>query len=306
MLLHIALILSCWSALSEGTQTDVEERADNRRPIWIMGHMVNNLKQIDEFVNLGSNAIESDVSFDKKANPEYTYHGTPCDCGRDCLRWEYFNEFVKGLRRATTPGDSKYHEKLVLVVFDLKTGSLYDYQASDAGTKLAKSLLQNYWNNGNNGGRAYIILSIPNLNHYKLITGFQQTLKDEGHEELLDKVGYDFSGNDDISDVQKTYNKAGVTGHVWQSDGITNCLLRTLTRVKAAVANRDSGSGIINKVYYWTVDKRATTRDSLDAKVDGIMTNYPDVIADVLNEAAYKTKFRLATYEDNPWETFKE
>nr|ANY30960.1 loxtox protein [Loxosceles similis] len=306
MLLHIALILGCWSALSEGAQTEVGERADKRRPIWIMGHMVNSLAQIDEFVNLGSNSIETDVSFDKQANPEYTYHGIPCDCGRSCTHSTNFNDFLKGLRKATTPGDSKYHEKLILVVFDLKTGSLYDNQAYDAGTKLAKNLLQHYWNNGNNGGRAYIILSIPNLNHYKLITGFKETLKNEGHEELLEKVGHDFSGNDDISDVQKTYNKAGVTGHVWQSDGITNCLLRGLTRVKAAVANRDSGSGIINKVYYWTVDKRATTRDSLDAKVDGVMTNYPDVIVDVLNEDAYKNKFRVATYEDNPWETFKE
>uniref|UniRef100_K9USW8 Dermonecrotic toxin LgSicTox-alphaIC1 n=1 Tax=Loxosceles gaucho TaxID=58216 RepID=A1O_LOXGA len=279
--------------------------ADNRRPIWVMGHMVNSLAQIDEFVGLGSNSIETDVSFDKQANPEYTYHGIPCDCGRACLHSTKFNDFLKGLRKVTTPGDSKYLEKLILVVFDLKTGSLYDNQAYDAGTKLAKNLLQHYWNNGNNGGRAYIILSIPNLNHYKLITGFKETLKNEGHEELLEKVGTDFSGNDDISDVQKTYNKAGVTGHVWQSDGITNCLLRGLTRVKAAVANRDSGSGIINKVYYWTVDKRQSTRDTLDANVDGIMTNYPDITVEILNEAAYKKKFRIATYEDNPWETFK-
>nr|P69502.2 RecName: Full=Dermonecrotic toxin LgSicTox-alphaI-Loxn-A; AltName: Full=Loxnecrogin-A; AltName: Full=Phospholipase D; Short=PLD; AltName: Full=Sphingomyelin phosphodiesterase D; Short=SMD; Short=SMase D; Short=Sphingomyelinase D [Loxosceles gaucho] len=39
--------------------------ADNRRPIWVMGHMVNSLAQIDEFVNLGANSIETDVSFDR-------------------------------------------------------------------------------------------------------------------------------------------------------------------------------------------------------------------------------------------------
>uniref|UniRef100_Q5YD75 Dermonecrotic toxin LrSicTox-alphaIB1 n=1 Tax=Loxosceles reclusa TaxID=6921 RepID=A1K_LOXRE len=277
----------------------------NKRPAWIMGHMVNAVAQIDEFVNLGANSIETDVSFDKNANPEYTYHGIPCDCGRTCTKWENFNDFLKGLRKATTPGDSKYHEKLVLVVFDLKTGSLYDNQAYDAGKKLAKNILQHYWNNGNNGGRAYIVLSIPNLAHYKLITGFKETLTSEGHPELMEKVGYDFSGNDDIDKVGNAYKNAGVTGHVWQSDGITNCLLRGLSRVKEAVKNRDSSNGFINKVYFWTVDKRASTRDALDAGVDGIMTNYPDVIADVLSESAYKANFRIATYDDNPWETFK-
>nr|P0C2K1.1 RecName: Full=Dermonecrotic toxin LdSicTox-alpha-1; AltName: Full=Phospholipase D; Short=PLD; AltName: Full=Sphingomyelin phosphodiesterase D; Short=SMD; Short=SMase D; Short=Sphingomyelinase D [Loxosceles deserta] len=34
----------------------------NKRPIWIMGHMVNAIYQIDEFVNLGANSIETDVS----------------------------------------------------------------------------------------------------------------------------------------------------------------------------------------------------------------------------------------------------
>nr|AAP97091.2 sphingomyelinase P1 precursor [Loxosceles intermedia] len=306
MLPYIVLVLGCWSVLSQAAQTDDEERAGNRRPIWIMGHMVNAIGQIDEFVNLGANSIETDVSFDDNANPEYTYHGIPCDCGRNCKKYENFNDFLKGLRSATTPGNSKYQEKLVLVVFDLKTGSLYDNQANDAGKKLAKNLLQHYWNNGNNGGRAYIVLSIPDLNHYPLIKGFKDQLTKDGHPELMEKVGHDFSGNDDIGDVGKAYKKAGITGHIWQSDGITNCLPRGLSRVNAAVANRDSANGFINKVYYWTVDKRSTTRDALDAGVDGIMTNYPDVITDVLNEAAYKKKFRVATYDDNPWVTFKK
>nr|B2KKV6.1 RecName: Full=Dermonecrotic toxin LiSicTox-alphaIA2bi; AltName: Full=Loxtox i1; AltName: Full=Phospholipase D; Short=PLD; AltName: Full=Sphingomyelin phosphodiesterase D; Short=SMD; Short=SMase D; Short=Sphingomyelinase D; Flags: Precursor [Loxosceles intermedia]ABU43329.1 loxtox i1 [Loxosceles intermedia] len=306
MLPYIALILVCWSVLSQAAQTDVEGRADKRRPIWIMGHMVNAIAQIDEFVNLGANSIETDVSFDDNANPEYTYHGVPCDCGRSCLKWENFNDFLKGLRSATTPGNAKYQAKLILVVFDLKTGSLYDNQANEAGKKLAKNLLKHYWNNGNNGGRAYIVLSIPDLNHYPLIKGFKDQLTQDGHPELMDKVGHDFSGNDAIGDVGNAYKKAGISGHVWQSDGITNCLLRGLDRVKQAIANRDSGNGFINKVYYWTVDKRATTRDALDAGVDGVMTNYPDVITDVLNESAYKNKFRVASYEDNPWETFKK
>nr|P0C2K0.1 RecName: Full=Dermonecrotic toxin LbSicTox-alphaIB1b; AltName: Full=Lb2; AltName: Full=Phospholipase D; Short=PLD; AltName: Full=Sphingomyelin phosphodiesterase D 2; Short=SMD 2; Short=SMase D 2; Short=Sphingomyelinase D 2 [Loxosceles boneti] len=32
----------------------------NKRPVWIMAHMVNAVAQIDEFVNLGANSIETD------------------------------------------------------------------------------------------------------------------------------------------------------------------------------------------------------------------------------------------------------
>nr|Q1W695.1 RecName: Full=Dermonecrotic toxin LiSicTox-alphaII1; AltName: Full=Dermonecrotic toxin 4; Short=DT4; AltName: Full=LiRecDT4; AltName: Full=Phospholipase D; AltName: Full=Sphingomyelin phosphodiesterase D 4; Short=SMD 4; Short=SMase D 4; Short=Sphingomyelinase D 4; Flags: Precursor [Loxosceles intermedia]ABD91846.1 dermonecrotic toxin isoform 4 [Loxosceles intermedia] len=304
MLLHIALILGCWSVFSEGAETDVAERADGRRPIWNMGHMVNGIWQIDQFVDLGVNSIEFDINFDKNGKPVYTYHGVPCDCFRSCLNWEYFGEFLTALRHRTTPGDKLYKEKLILFVFDMKTNSLYDNQAYQAGVNMATDIFKYYWNNGQNGGRAYFILSIPNLNHYDLIKGFRETITKKGHPELMEKVGYDFSANDNIPDVEKAYGKVGVTDHVWQSDGITNCIARGLSRVKEAVKERDSG-GVINKVYIWTIDKFSSTRDALDAGVDGIMTNYPYVLNDVLKEGAYKNKFRMATYEDNPWVTFK-
>nr|A4USB4.1 RecName: Full=Dermonecrotic toxin LiSicTox-alphaV1; AltName: Full=Dermonecrotic toxin 6; Short=DT6; AltName: Full=LiRecDT6; AltName: Full=Phospholipase D; Short=PLD; AltName: Full=Sphingomyelin phosphodiesterase D 6; Short=SMD 6; Short=SMase D 6; Short=Sphingomyelinase D 6; Flags: Precursor [Loxosceles intermedia]ABO87656.1 dermonecrotic toxin isoform 6 [Loxosceles intermedia] len=307
MLCFFVLFFCCGTVLLEGADIDEIEHADKRRPIWNMGHMVNAVYQIDEFVDLGANAIETDVTFTKSANAEYTYHGVPCDCHRWCKKWEYVNDFLKALRRATTPGDAKYRSQLILVVFDLKTDYLTASTAYDAGKDFAKRLLQHYWNGGSNGGRAYIILSIPDLAHYKFINGFKEQLKTQGHEDLLAKVGYDFWGNEDLSSTRAAFQKAGVQDkeHIWQSDGITNCWLRTLKRVREAVANRDSSNGYINKVYYWTVDKYASVRDAINAGADGIMTNYPNVIVDVLKENDFKGKFRMATYNDNPWETFK-
>nr|ANY30972.1 loxtox protein [Loxosceles similis] len=307
MYVHLALILGCWTIILQGSEADIVQRADNRRPIWNMGHMVNAVAQINTFLDLGSNALEMDITFNKQAMPVYTYHGTPCDCLRDCLRWEYFSTFVQELRQRTTPGDAKYRQQLILLIFDLKTGSINNNQARTAGINMAQQLLQHYWNNGNNGGRAYIVLSIPYLEHYELVRGFRDTLRGEGQERLLEKVGYDFSGRHQLSSIGEAYKKAGVNGHVWQSDGITNCLplVDDLPRVREAVRNRDSSNGFINKVYYWTVDKVSTTKKALSAGVDGIMTNKPSVIVDVLNESGIRDKYRLATYEDNPWETFR-
>nr|ANY30969.1 loxtox protein [Loxosceles similis] len=307
MFLHIALTLGCWSIFSEGAETDVAERVDTRRPIWIMGHMVNSIGQIDEFMRLGSNSLEFDINFDKDAKPVYTYHGVPCDCFRSCLYWEYIGDYLTALRERTTPGNPKYRENLSLLVFDLKTNSLYDSQAAEAGRNLADDIFKYYWNEGNNGGRAYMIISIPNLEHYDLITAFKHKFTSNGHEDLLDYVGFDFSANDNIPDVERVFEKVKVSGvpdRVWQSDGITNCIARSLDRVKEAVKERDAG-GIINKIYVWTLDKVSSIKEALDAGVDGVMTNHPDVVVGVLREDAYKTKFRYASYSDNPWETFK-
>uniref|UniRef100_Q1KY79 Dermonecrotic toxin LlSicTox-alphaIII2 n=1 Tax=Loxosceles laeta TaxID=58217 RepID=A32_LOXLA len=284
--------------------------ADNRRPIWNLGHMVNAVKQIPTFLNDGANAIEADITF-KGAVPTYSYHGTPCDFGRDCIRWEYFDVFLRTLREYTTPGNSKYREKFILFVLDLKTGSLNNHEVRKAGENVAKGLLENYWNNGNNGGRAYVVLSLPDIAHYEFIRTFKEVLKTAGHENLLDKVGYDLSGPywpslPSLDSVHEAFKKAGVDGHVWLSDGLTNwAKLGDMARLKEIIKSRDSENGFISKVYYWSVDKYSTTRTALDVGVDGIMTNYPYVIIDVLNENGYKDKYRLATYDDNPWETFK-
>nr|ANY30971.1 loxtox protein [Loxosceles similis] len=307
MLCAIALIFCFWATGLEGAETEVMERADRRRPIWNMGHMVNEIYQIDEFVDLGANSIETDITFGDDAMAEYSFHGVPCDCRRWCHKWEYVNTFLEGLRRATTPGDSKYRKELILVVFDLKTGDLSSSSAYKGGRLFAEKLLRHYWNGGSNGGRAYIIISIPDIDHHAFILGFRDFLAKSGHEDLLAKVGYDFSGNDDLNQIRTALHKGGVGDreHVWQSDGITNCILRSLDRVNKAVSNRDSTNGYINKVYYWTIERYVSVRDALDAEVDGIMTNYPDVIVNVLKENNYKNRFKMATYEDNPWVLFK-
>lgn len=40
---------------------------------------------------------------------------------------------------------------------------------------------------------------------------------------------------------------------------------------------------------------------------DGMITNYPDRLISILNEEEFSSKFRLATYDDSPWDkyTFK-
>nr|Q1W694.1 RecName: Full=Dermonecrotic toxin LiSicTox-betaID1; AltName: Full=Dermonecrotic toxin 5; Short=DT5; AltName: Full=LiRecDT5; AltName: Full=Phospholipase D; Short=PLD; AltName: Full=Sphingomyelin phosphodiesterase D 5; Short=SMD 5; Short=SMase D 5; Short=Sphingomyelinase D 5; Flags: Precursor [Loxosceles intermedia]ABD91847.1 dermonecrotic toxin isoform 5 [Loxosceles intermedia] len=303
MQLFIILCLAGSAVQLEGTELDGVERADNRRPIWNIAHMVNDKGLIDEYLDDGANSVESDVSFDSNGKPEKMLHGSPCDCGRSCKRQMSFADYLDYMRQLTTPGDPKFRENLILVMLDLKLKKLSSEQAYSAGQEVASQMLDKYWKRGESGARAYIVLSIPTITRVTFVNGFYDKLHSEGFDQYREKVGVDFSGNEDLEDTGKILKSRDILDHIWQSDGITNCLFRIMKRLKAAIRKRDS-NGYMVKVYTWSVDKYTTMRKALRAGADGMITNFPKRLVSVLNEREFSGKFRLATYNDNPWERY--
>ncbi|KAH7943626.1 hypothetical protein HPB52_009630 [Rhipicephalus sanguineus] len=82
------------------TTPDLASGSD-RRPIYNIYHMTNAIWQVDEGMELGANAIESDVTFDKDGTALWFYHGVPCDCFRWCQRYEEVPVLLRYLRRTT-------------------------------------------------------------------------------------------------------------------------------------------------------------------------------------------------------------
>ena len=79
------------------------------RPIYNIAHMVNAVKQIDEWLGYGANALEVDVKFADDGTPSYFSHGIPCDLGGNCLRWAYIKNYVQALRERTHPDSQKFN-----------------------------------------------------------------------------------------------------------------------------------------------------------------------------------------------------
>ncbi|KAH9364991.1 hypothetical protein HPB48_015318 [Haemaphysalis longicornis] len=75
-----------------------------RRPFFIIGHMVNSLYDVDVFVNSGANALEADIQFDATGTPTWVYHGIPCDCNREGRRYAEIPEYLDYLRNVTDVG----------------------------------------------------------------------------------------------------------------------------------------------------------------------------------------------------------
>nr|ANY30975.1 loxtox protein [Loxosceles similis] len=319
MLFLVFRTLCCWILILQGAEADVSEMGENRRPIWNIARTVNAEYPIDmfleddanpigiaEFLDFGANALQIEVMFDSSGTAQSVSRKSPCDCSRTCVKWIDFSYYLDDLRHFTTPDDSMFREELVLIVLDLKVSDFNPSLSFKAGKDLAQKLLDHYWQKESSGARAYILLSVPSTKNAALIRAFNLTLQKGEFAFFGEKVGIDISGDDDLFSVRRIVERLGMTGwHVWQSDVITNCLLREKSQLREAVEERDS-QGYMNKVYTLTADRHATIRNALRAGVDGVMTNFPNHLTDVLKETEFKDKFKLATYDDSPWETYME
>nr|ANY30984.1 loxtox protein [Loxosceles similis] len=281
----------------------VVERADSRKPIWDIAHMVNDLELVDEYLDDGANGLELDVDFEKDGTAKEMYHGVPCDCFRSCTRSEEFTKYMDYIRQLTTPGNPKFRSQLIMLIMDLKLKGIEPNVAYAAGKSVAEKLLSSYWQNGKSGARAYIVLSLETITRPDFIKGFRDAITASGHEELFEKIGWDFSGNEDLGDIRRMYQQYGIEDHIWQGDGITNCIARGDYRLKEALKKKnDPDYKYTLKVYTWSIDKNSSIRHALRLGVDAIMTNYPEDVKSILQESEFSGSHRMATYEDYPWQ----
>lgn len=269
-------------------------------PIWNIGHMVNALWQLDQFLDLGANAVEADISFDSQGKAIWTYHGYPCDCFRSCKKYAAVNDYLNYVRELTAPTSPKFRKEFVLLMLDMKISSLNNHLKYKAGSDVAEKIIHYLWK-GNS--QLWILISFPLTTDTDFVIGFKDALKKNGYSHMESKIGWDISGNEDLDVILREYRRLNITGSVWQGDGITNCLPRTTKRLLKAIEKRDLHPNwdLLSKVYYWTLDKRATMRTTLRYGLDGIITNFPNRYVEVLAEEEFAATHRLATIEDNPW-----
>lgn len=273
-----------------------------RRPIYNIYHMTNAIWQVDEGMELGANAIESDVTFDNNGTALWFFHGVPCDCARWCERYEAVPALLRYLRRTTDGGI--YEKSLALLFLDLKTSSLYSDKKYNAGVDIANKLLNHLWLGVPAKKALNVLLCVHSVDDKELFLGAITTIHRQ-RPEMIDKIGFDVSNNDELDTIGNMYRELGIEGHRWQGDGATNCFsfMRATGRMNSIVKNRDAGeaSSYVDKAYQWTIDIPDQLRLSLRRNVDGIITNMPHRLASVLKESEFRNTLRPANASDNPW-----
>lgn len=292
-----SLILGLMLALVVAESTPA--KADNRRPFFNIAHMVNSIPEIEHYLSRGANAIEVDVNFTPNGTVLRVYHGLPCDCYRRCMQKAAFDSYLDHLRGLRAAND----RRLVLLMMDLK---LEDFQSSPkilrkAGADLFNTLVDHLWRATNASDRLNVLVSIQRVEQAEFLKAFVRQMREGENAQYAAKISFDVGMNSDPREIAKMYASLGIKAGIWQGDGITNCLveLRADDRLRAVLKQRNSPTGYVSKVYYWTVDMSLTMEQILDKGVDGLITNHPERAALLINGNA--SLYRMADERDSPW-----
>ncbi|KAH7949076.1 hypothetical protein HPB49_005010 [Dermacentor silvarum] len=241
--------------------------------------MANSLSDADMLMTKGANSLEVDVRFTSNGTASRVYHGFPCDCLRVCDGETLFTEYLDYIRGVSSVGlvelhdirthatpkcrrkdGAKYKDELLFLVFDLKTSDISENQKYGAGIDIATKLLRHLWANVSDTSALNVLLCVRSTDDSELFRGALDTLSNlEDAEHWIELVGFDFGVYQDPEDISEAFARLDISGHRWQSSGITNCLVdfRGDFQLPEIVANRD-GNGYVDKAYVWTVDDPPT------------------------------------------------
>lgn len=105
----------------------------------------------------------------------------------------------------------------------------------------------------------------------------------------------------DYGKIRSMWSRLNVS-NVWQGEGITNCFNPILGhQLEKLVHERESAQSLVSKVYRWTIDLSEHIKGALRYNIDGIMTNHPERVMDILREPEFARSYRMASIEDNPF-----
>ncbi|RWS07414.1 hypothetical protein B4U79_07515 [Dinothrombium tinctorium] len=282
-----------------------------QRPFYNIAHMVNSIKEINYYLSRGANAIEADVSFSPNGTALYTFHGYPCDCFRHCNEREEIRKYLEYVNEITKPESALYKRKLALLFLDLKISNLPPSSKAPAGQDLADKIIAHLFEGGKTTSKVYLLLSIGHVYDSDFVLGFQNELESRGLEHLNKRIGWDVGLNDPLNSVISMWQKIEVINNIWQGDGRSNCIspFYNLGRLTQILQRRDElnmmvDDKYIDKVYHWTIDLTQNLRASLRTGVDGIITNHPERLVNILREVEFVDLIRLADQDDDPFERF--
>ncbi|RWS22188.1 sphingomyelinase D-like protein [Leptotrombidium deliense] len=302
----LSLILSLFAS-------DANCATTKKRPFYNIGHMVNNMSEINIFLDRGCNALEMDLRFNMKGETIAFAHYNPCDCGRECDGISEVDEYLQYTRKITTPGTVGYRKSYALMLIDLKSTDIPLQYMYVAGKLLVDVLYRNLFDSGKSTSKLQVLLSLELTKQKDFIKGFIEEMQSKGLESTMGKfIGWQISVNEKISVIHDMWEEIKNVTKIWYSHGITNCIVQALNfdRGERMIKMRDECNVeqdpyCPKKVYFWSVDSKKQLRRLLRTNVDGFITNRAKRLTKILAEEEFKAKFRLATVDDDAFAIFK-
>lgn len=283
-----------------------------RRPFFVIGHMVNSLYDVDVFLESGSNALEADIQFGPTGTPTWVHHGVPCDCFRVCTRYAAVPEYLDYLRSVASVDGGKFKGNVAFLFLDLKTSKIdpgYKYRAGEA---ISTYVIKHLWRNVSPMNALNVLFYVESLDDGRVFNGILDTLSAlSDSEHWKNRAGFDFGGTDSLEDVGRAFADLNISDHRWVGSGNCNCLPymhEIYARLEDTVACRDglkSGCAFVDKGYAWTLDYESSIAREIKLGLDGVITNYPANALAALKRDDVARIAQLAGPKDSPWTRVK-
>ena len=265
--------------------------------------MTNTIHAVDWAIQEGANAVEFDLEFSATGQLRRFYHGTPCDCTCRCPSiFSFFcssSHFVcTALRRdssnpchAATPvitllSHAARKSAIALVYIDSKIHDrMNTRQKQEAGRNVVRTLTDWLFDRGYGGN---VIIGAFSRQHLPYV---QAAAIEASSSPYRHKIFFSVElGAFNTFPESHAVMQSLPTRNIIFGTGASSCSpgAHSQTTLDEARINKDRGT--ISMAYTWTDDAISTIEHDLNY-VQGIITNFPSTVRDVLQ----RTGRRLAT-----------
>ncbi len=274
------------------------------RPFYAIAHMVNTPAYAEEALDMGSNAIEFDITPALQKDGNFTFnvfHGFRPDLDPDKV-----NLMERSLAKTDLPTYLKHlkefeekYQKFTLVIFDCKLEKVPKNKLELCGIQMAEIITKYFYTADTSNKRIKSIISIPKKKFVNFIDGVTKIIPEKLHKD----IGFDLS-MENFKTTEAVFSKRPEQNFWWGS-GIAAMVPKTLTHFVPQfliAAKKRTTHGVIKKIYYWTLESPESMERMLVTKLDGIIVNDPLKLLNVLEKEEFRNSYRLATRDDNPFE----
>lgn len=256
-----------------------------KRKFYIIAHNPNTLREAEDFLKAGANALEPDICFDA-ARPErfYVSHGTP---GSNPFTPEHsLVNYLRGL--AAMLADESNNYNLALIAFDIKSP---DFDVNE----FVRTVFENFSGHAACEGVA-LLVTVSSLEHVGALCAYDQA---------SERVAVGIDEENSPRDVESAFRRGGQRRFTYANGSILTDvkfgLFKSIMTAKALQARGDS----FRLVYTWVLKRESPLRSYLDLHIDGVIVDVETVphLLEILGDGHFGASYELARNGFNPFDS---